>query len=203
MNYNVGDKFVVELVNKELIEGDHYYIVKGISNVVTSYDLKKLERLNDSYVEDNFQPLLEDRFVSGQSYGAEDGFIRGYSEGMSEAWELAKKCFATYRDYELNEIFGNGWSLNKIMEYTPQEVKAKIEAWEEEKAKIEIGTLVVDPDSETGVVICCNGDWYTILYASGKTENYCKPELINTGKSVDIASLFNSLGEMMKNTQQK
>jgi len=197
MDYNVGDKFVVELVSKELVEGDNYYIVKGISNVLTSHDLKKLERLNDSYVEDNFQKLLNDKFVSGQSYGGEDGFIRGYSEGMNEAWELAKKCFATYREYELNEIFGNEWSFNKIMEYTPQEVKAKIEAWKEEKAKIEIGTLVIDPDSETGVVICCNGDWYTILYASGKTEKYCRPELLNTGKFVDIASLFNSLGEMI------
>lgn len=58
-----------------------------------------------------------------------------------EAWELAKKLFADYSNIELDEIFGKGWSFPKLMELTPQEAKAKIEAWGVEK-EIKVGDIV-------------------------------------------------------------
>lgn len=58
-----------------------------------------------------------------------------------EAWEIAKKLFADYSNVELDEIFGKGWSFPKLMELTPQEAKAKIEAWEAEK-EIKVGDEV-------------------------------------------------------------
>ena len=47
-----------------------------------------------------------------------------------EAWGISKKLFADYSNSELDEIFGKGWPYPKLMELTPHEAKAKIEAWE-------------------------------------------------------------------------
>lgn len=58
-----------------------------------------------------------------------------------EAWEIAKNLFANYSNAELDDIFGKGWSFPKLMELTPHEAKAKIEAWEAEKG-IKVGDEV-------------------------------------------------------------
>lgn len=58
-----------------------------------------------------------------------------------EAWEIAKNLFVEYSNIELDEIFGKEWSFLKLMELTPQEAKAKIEAWEAEK-EIKVGDVV-------------------------------------------------------------
>lgn len=63
-----------------------------------------------------------------------------------EAWEIAKKLFADYSNAELDDIFGKGWSFPKLMELTPQQAKAKIEAWEAEK-EIKVGDEVALKDN--------------------------------------------------------
>lgn len=63
-----------------------------------------------------------------------------------ESWEIAKKLFADYSNAELDDIFGKGWSFPKLMELTPQQAKAKIEAWEAEK-EIKVGDEVALKDN--------------------------------------------------------
>lgn len=80
-------------------------------------------------VEDNRFDVCEDDIVPVPDMTAE------------EAWKIAKKLFADYSNAELDGIFGKGWSFPKLMELTPQQAKAKIEAWGVEK-EIKVGDIV-------------------------------------------------------------
>lgn len=74
-------------------------------------------------------------------FAKEEDFIPVPDMTAEEAWDIAKKLFADYSNAELDEIFGKGWSYPKLMELTPQEAKAKIEAWEAKK-EINVGDEV-------------------------------------------------------------
>lgn len=91
------------------------------------------------------------RVAIGSSYFdiSEDSIIPVPDMTAEETWEIAKKLFADYSNVELDEIFGKGWSFPKLMELTPQQAKAKIEAWETAK-EIKVGDEVapkIDPDN--------------------------------------------------------
>ena len=109
-----------------------------------------------------------------------------------EAWEIAKKLFADYSNIELDEIFGKGWSFPKLMELTPQEAKAKIEAWEAEK-EIKVGDFVEFEDEifcVTSLVgeYCCGIDVNGYVYSANKKDTK------KTGRSIDIERLLKQVG---------
>ena len=111
-----------------------------------------------------------------------------------EAWEIAKNLFADYSNIELDEIFGKGWSFPKLMELTPQEAKAKIEAWEQEK-KIRVGD-VVDHNGEIGIVTNTDDTegFYNVLYGNGSTSAHDRRNLKKVGRHIDITGLLNQIG---------
>ena len=111
-----------------------------------------------------------------------------------EAWEIAKNLFADYSNIELDEIFGEGWSFPKLMELTPQEAKAKIEAWEQEK-KIRVGD-VVDHNGEIGIVTNTDDTegFYNVLYGNGSTSAHDRRNLKKVGRHIDITGLLNQIG---------
>lgn len=116
-----------------------------------------------------------------------------------EAWELVKKLFSGYKDSEMNEIFGKCWSYPKLMELTPQQAKAKIEAWEAKK-EIKLGDevefddttndihrsmLVTSKIGETDYCgICKNGDAYCVH----------KSALKKTGRHINIDEILKQIG---------
>lgn len=112
-----------------------------------------------------------------------------------EAWEIAKNLFADYSNIELDEIFGKGWSFPKLMELTPQEAKAKIEAWEAEK-EIKVGD-VVNVCGDIGVVTSfgTDGDRIHVLYLDGIVNSYRKDKDIKkTGRHIDINGILKQIG---------
>lgn len=122
-----------------------------------------------------------------------------YEQGLSDAWKLAKKLFAEYKDSELCEIFGKGWSYPKLMEFTYEEALAKIEAYEKEK-EIKVGDEVRTEDGSTYWIIAIN-DYCIFGYASGKND-ICFPVqklegliLTKTGRTTDAIDFLRQIGE--------
>lgn len=112
-----------------------------------------------------------------------------------EAWEIAKKLFADYSNTELDEIFGKGWSFPKLMELTPQQAKAKIEAWESSK-EIKVGD-VVNVCGDIGVVTSFGTDRDSIhvIYSDGIVNSYRKDKDIKkTGSHIDIDWFLKQIG---------
>lgn len=108
-----------------------------------------------------------------------------------EAWEIAKKILL-YPDHELEEIFGR---TEPLLELTPQEAKAKIEAWEAE-GEIEVGD-VVDICGDKGIVTSfgTDGDRIDVLYLDGIVNSYRKDKGIKkTGRHIDIKGILNQIG---------
>lgn len=165
MNYKVGDEVLVK------------------ARIIRSYgDGKYITEIN------------EDGYYKTFDYKENDIFPYP-SMTAEEAWEIAKKLFADYSNVELDEIFGKGWSFPKLMELTPQEAKAKIEAWEVKKY-INVGDVISNPNFGKGVVFGISDDGkYAIL-----TENACsthgwdRSALKKTGRHIDIDGLLKQIG---------
>lgn len=128
-----------------------------------------------------------------------------------EAWEIARRiCTSDYDGYDnvfsrndLNEIFGNP-DYSKIMNsFTPQEAKAKIEAWEAEK-EIKVGDEVAlksDPNNnECKFVVTIKDDEDGIIsgfsvfggdvFSERDIERYQK-----TGRHIDIDVVLKQIWE--------
>jgi hypothetical protein len=142
-------------------------------------------------------------FDKGRSeWYAEEELIpanKTYEQGSADAWKLAKKLFAEYKDSELCEIFGEGWNYPKLMEFTYEEVLAKIEAWKK-KTEIKVGDEVVHGvgNSETKFCVTYLGVGNICGYdKNGNMHQFCFPNryIEKTGKHIDIESLLRQIGE--------
>lgn len=112
-----------------------------------------------------------------------------------EAWEIAKELFADYSNVELDEIFGKGWSFLKLMELTPHEAKARIEAWKVEN-DIKVGD-VVNVCGGIGVVTSfgTDGNSIHVIYSDGIVNSYRKDKDIKkTGSHIDIDWFLEQIG---------
>ena len=132
----------------------------------------------------------------------EDDIVPVTDMTAEEAWEIAKKLFVDYSNAELDEIFGMGWSFLKLIELTPQQAKAKIEAWKAEK-EINVGDEVVpkktpNVDGHKFIVTRIYKDYGKIdgvslfdgsVFSVRKIENYQK-----TGRHIDIEGLLKQIG---------
>ena len=126
-----------------------------------------------------------------------------------EAWEIARRiCTSDYDGYDnvfsrndLNEIFGNP-DYSKIMNsFTPQEAKAKIEAWETEK-EIKVGDIVRPKTTKEREYMV------TYISESRKLAGVCLqtgeviPEafevsadsVVKTGRHIDIEGILKQIG---------
>ena len=123
-----------------------------------------------------------------------------------EAWEIAKKLKQMNKD-ELLEAFRTNVEYIVLRDFTPQQAKAKIEAWEQEK-KIRVGDVVTitnnDPTSitngktvHTGVITSAHSDnYYDLILGDGLAWSYVAGEkLKKTGRRIDITGLLEQIGE--------
>lgn len=127
-------------------------------------------------------------------YVNENYIIPARDMTVEEAWEIAKNLFADYSNIELDEIFGKGWSFPKLMELTPQQAKAKIEAWETEK-EIKVGDEV-DICGDKGIVTSfgTDGDALHVLYFDGIVNSYRRDKDVKkTGRHIDIDGILNQI----------
>lgn len=124
----------------------------------------------------------------------EDNIVPVPDMTADEAWEIAKKILlypanGGFNSTELEEIFGR---TEHLWELTPQEAKAKIEAWEAEK-EIKVGDFVEFEDEifcVTSLVgeYCCGIDVNGYVYSANKKDTK------KTGRSIDIERLLKQVG---------
>lgn len=118
-----------------------------------------------------------------------------------EAWEIAKKISlipsAGGLEYsDLQDIFGTPDVAKIIKNNTPQQAKAKIEAWEAAK-EIKVGDEV-DICGDKGIVTSfgTDGNRIHVLYYDGIVNSYRIDKGIKkTGRSIDIEGLLKQIGE--------
>lgn len=170
MNYKVGDEVLVKAVINDIFVGEvHPYEVKAVDNPMCGSSARVI-------------------------YVREEDVLPVPDMTAEEAWEIAKNLFANYSNSELDEIFGKGWSFSKLMELTPQEAKAKIEAWEAEK-EIKVGDVVIRCGESCIVTNESRDDgFYDVLFKDGTTGAYQRSSLKKTGRRIDINGLLKQIG---------
>ena len=170
MNYKVGDEV---LVKAKIIGCSENGIYDVMANRATILETSLIDKIH----------IREDDIVPVPDMTAE------------EAWKILSKillCPANggYSAKELEEIFGR---TEHLWELTPQEAKAKIEAWEAAK-EIKVGD-VVERDGDIGVVTNIFEDGFSnVLLENGETRVYQLIRLKKTGRRIDITGLLNQIG---------
>lgn len=174
MKYKVGDEVLVRVKIIGCSENGVYDVMANRANILETSLIDKIH-------------IREDDIVQDQDMTAE------------EAWEIAKKLFAGYSDTELDEIFGKGWSYCKLMEFTPYEAKAKIEAWEQEK-KIRVGDEVeITYSGNKFFVSQIDSDNQGFLYNGfdknfGIYHDWARNQLKKTGRHIDFDKILEQIG---------
>ena len=170
MKYKVGDEVLVKAKIIGCLENRRYAVM---ANVATTVDISLIDKIH----------IREDDIVPVPDMTAE------------EAWKILSKILlypanGGYSAKELEEIFGR---TEHLWELTPQEAKAKIEAWEVAK-EIKVGD-VVERDGDIGVVTNIFEDGFSnVLLENGETRVYQLIRLKKTGRRIDITGLLNQIG---------
>ena len=167
MKYKVGDEVIAKVRISEVYEKNNY-----------PYEAVNVSHRNKA----RSIALRESDIIQKPDMTAE------------EAWEIAKNLFANYSNAELDDIFEKGWSFPKLMELTPQEAKAKIEAWEAEK-EIKVGDVVTVSVYEG--IVTRDVDEYgycSLLFVDGDIGYYQRSSLKKTGRHIDIEGILKQIG---------
>lgn len=186
MKYKKGDKFVIEITGKEngAYVSEQFAQGNEIRTVFPECMLDSFEKLDSDYINEHYGELQDE----------------AYQQGMNDAWEIAKKLYLDKRngglsDVELEEIFGQLTVSKIFMRYTPQEIEAKIEAWEKSKAEIKTGDVV--RHDKMGVHIVTNvreGGIYTLMSINGQCACSERKHLTKTGRTIDIQGILEQIG---------
>lgn len=120
-----------------------------------------------------------------------------YIQGLSDAWELARKILMKeygYTAQQIYDIFGDG-AHQTIRNLTPQEALAKIEAYEGEQ-EIKVGDVVKRAENGcNGVVTSIHTHESYVMWEDGSTCLWKTKHLKKTGKHIDIEGLLRQIGE--------
>ena len=115
-----------------------------------------------------------------------------------DAWELVRKiylnpidgCFSAKENFE---IFGTNVFSEIITKNTPQEAKAKIEAWKKAE-EIKVGDIVVEPkDRDRGVVTKVDEKYIVVLLEEGITASIKRNRVEKTGEHVDMQAILDAV----------
>ena len=118
-----------------------------------------------------------------------------------EVWGIARRIILPERcgglsSKEIRHIFGDVDVENIIKNFSPKQVKTKIEAWEAEK-EIKVGD-VVNVCGDIGVVTSfgTDGDALHVLYFDGIVNSYRRDKDVKkTGRHIDIEMVLKQIGD--------
>ena len=141
------------------------------------------------------------RVSIGSSYFdiSEDSIIPIPDMTAEEAWDVARKI-ETMRSDTLLEIFGIKNIYYVMHDISPQQAKAKIEAWEQEK-NIRVGDEVISKketyrSEERGLVVCINSvSQIGVNYPGNEFVWYGKDAIKKTGRHIDFDKILEQIGE--------
>jgi len=174
MKYKPGDEVLVKGAITDLHEGtDHPYFV------AVNYD--------------SVHWVSEDKIIP---------MGKTYSDGLNDAWELAKKVLLSkdkggLTTNEIADIFYTTYPTDVFEKYSYEEALAKIEAYEKEK-EIKVGDVVeIFHNGGKGVVVrILAEDGLNIVLENGLFYADCsRGDCVKTGKHIDIESLLRQIGE--------
>lgn len=185
--YHKGDKFIIEI--QEVINSE-----------------------NGTLYRSNFKTLVFDDYGLDSLHQAitpaEDGLVdkaevaEAYNKGLQDAWELARKIVLDVSkggipERNMRSMFGEKWTVSDILKnYTPQEVLAKLEAYEKEQNEIKVGDVVSNDGLKSVVVRVVEDKIYTVT-SIGTTPSYAFDDikkLKKTGKHIDIQNILQQIG---------
>lgn len=161
--YKVGDKVLLEGEIVEMNNNHHFpYKVKFINDAEEIFSENELSIISKTY-----------------------------SDGLADAWELARKVNAMSED-EFDKCFNFDWQCTT--DFTYQEVLAMVEAYEKEK-EIKVGDVVTCFNDYKGVVLDCDDEQELVDVFS---ENGCVDGLVfsdvkKTGRHIDISSILEQI----------
>ena len=121
---------------------------------------------------------------------------KSYEDGLSEAWELARRIIST-REFHYADI-ANIFKVdreNVLEKFSAQEAAAKIKAWEEGK-KFHVGDVVRHHGKECVVTKIFDSDPEKcyLLWEDGGTGTGAFSKFEKTGRTIDIAGILAEIG---------
>ena len=162
------------------------YKAKGFNTLVfDDAGLKKLEPVSDAL---------------------QHGYDEGYQEGLTNAWELAKKIILPVKPHcnnftaqDLSYIFGVDGYEDVMSRFSASEVLAKFREYEEEqkKAELKVGDEIeihAESSIPKMVVTQIDNQYISTVDAKGDTRCICK----NTNKFVKTGRHFSQIEEVLE-----
>ena len=153
----MGKKYIIELEDKPFHKGngDFLYRVKGFNSLV--FDMNGVGKLTP-YTKPDLEQVRKEAYEQGYYIGYSKYLNRSYEDGLSDAWEAARKigCPRTHSGFGIeinNEIFGACDSAYILAEFSAFEAIEKIRAYEQKQKEIKVGDEVE-----------WNGDRYVVTY---------------------------------------
>lgn len=205
MSYKPGDKLVLEIEKiADIYGGMQHYQIKDVTVLFAGSMLSKLDRLDSDYINEHYGELQDEAYAKGREDGFNDGKETGYFEGVNMAWDLARRLFLSacdgvenaLSDRDLNEIFETRDVAYIVNRYVPDEIASRIEAWEKAKEEIKVGDVVEEVSGGTYLVVKIDDDeWCRVLTQRGDGRTLFKKNLTKTGRSIDIQSILEQIGE--------
>lgn len=217
-NYQVGDKFVIEIeevYNNTFSEKTALHRIKGFNSLVFDKNgLDKLERLDGDYVNENFGELQDEAYKEGEKAAIRAEMVSEvltakYEQGLNDAWELARRIALLngdniFSDNELKTIFGTT-EYDEVLKIPVEDALTKLEAYEKEHAEIKVGDVVKHERDEVEVLVTCvhsdntfDGIKITTDDELGKLGGTYSGRLIKsfhkTGKHIDISAILAEIG---------
>ena len=174
-------------------------------------EIGRLERLYKAFINGNGKPNLtwlspEVDLTPYTEPDMEQVRKEAYEEGLSDAWEAARKICTNWvlPDSVLSEIFGMDKTIDDIMkENMASEVIAKIRAYEQEKeAQIQVGDEVIPRETEYDTMIVTrlwkddyDSDCIDAIGFDGRISSFLVSRVSKTGKHCEIAEVLQKMKE--------
>lgn len=179
--YNVGDKFIIEIIKDDIAKLDTTeYCITNVGRVLEERELNELQKYNGSTISEDTLEMVR---------------MKALNDGRNEVWELAKKLYEMKIE-QLQEVFGAFETELEVMNYlAPQEALAKLEAYEKEQNEIKVGDVVYDLDGNKKVVLFIDFTNKAYIYGRYGITQIKKEHLTKTGKHIDIQSVLQQIGE--------
>lgn len=119
-----------------------------------------------------------------------------YADGLSDAWELARRLYALRPD-EREEMFKYSTVKAIIEDCTIEEVMDYIESYEKEKSEIKVGDVIEYKNTLKAVVTRIeNCDEVYVLWGDGSCGKMKRNEAFKIGKTADgLMDLLRQIGE--------
>lgn len=168
--YKVGDKFITEIIAIE----PYMLKLKNGGDWIAYEDFL-----------DQLQPMEAEAAMTAE-----------------EAWETAKQILfkEELSTSMLEEIFGTRNHFAIMRDFTPQEAKAKIEAWKKQKEEVKVGDVLKDFIGQFCIVTSVHDNLHqvSLLWKSGVVSTRSKDEIREsyekTGEHIDLDAIFEQLG---------